>query len=54
VAACRFSKEFCANLKNLSANRKRGTALCCLRKSFLNSKAFGVKQLRTYLIHNEV
>jgi hypothetical protein len=27
VAACRSSKEFCANLRNVSANRKRAIAL---------------------------
>jgi hypothetical protein len=48
VAACRFSKEFCANLRNSSTNRMRGNALRYLQKSFVNSKAFGVKQLRTY------
>jgi hypothetical protein len=26
----------------------RGIALFCLQKSFVNSKAFGVKQLKTY------
>jgi hypothetical protein len=26
----------------------RGIALSCLQKSFVNSKAFGVKRLRTY------
>jgi hypothetical protein len=54
VASCRPSKEICANSRNLSACRKRGIALCCLQKSFLNLKAFGVKRLRTYLIQNEV
>ncbi len=50
VAACRFSKEICANPKNTSTNRMRGIALFCLQKSFVNSKAFGVKRLRTYLL----
>jgi hypothetical protein len=48
VAVCRSSKEFCANLRNVSTNRKRATALSCHQKSFVNSKAFGFKQLRTY------
>jgi hypothetical protein len=43
VAPCRSSKEFCANPKNVSTNRKRAIALSCLQKSFVNSKAFGVK-----------
>jgi hypothetical protein len=38
VAVCRFSKEFCANPRNVSTNRKRGTALCCPQKSFAKSK----------------
>jgi hypothetical protein len=50
LAACRSSKQFNENVRNLSANRKRGIALCCLQKSFVNSKAFSVKRLRTYLI----
>jgi hypothetical protein len=29
----------------------RGIALSCLQKSFVNSKAFGVKQLKTYQFH---
>jgi hypothetical protein len=48
IAACRFSKEFCANPRNISTNRMRGIALSCLQKSFVNSKAFGVKWLKTY------
>jgi hypothetical protein len=48
VAACYISKEFCANPRNTSTNRMRGIALSCLQKSFVNSKAFGVKLLRTY------
>jgi hypothetical protein len=47
VAACRFSKEFCANPRNSSTNRMRGIALSYLQK-IVNSKAFGVKRLRTY------
>jgi hypothetical protein len=46
--SCRFSKELCANLRNTSTNRMRGIALSCFQKSFVNSKAFDVKQLRTY------
>jgi hypothetical protein len=49
MTASHFSKEFCANPKNRSTNKKRGPALCCLHKSFVNSKAFfDVKRLRTY------
>ncbi len=48
VAACRFSKELCANLRNTSTNRMRGIVLSCLEKSFVHSKAFVVKRLRTY------
>jgi hypothetical protein len=48
VAACCISKELCANPRNTSTNRMRGIALSCLQKSFVNSKAFGVKRLRTY------
>jgi hypothetical protein len=48
VAACRSSKELCANTRNVSTYRKRAIAHFCLQKSFVNSKAFGVKQLRTY------
>jgi hypothetical protein len=44
----RVSKEFCENPGNASTNRMRGIALSCLQKSFVNSKAFGVKRLRTY------
>jgi hypothetical protein len=48
VAACPFSKELCANPRNSSTNRMKGITLSCLQKSFVNSKAFGVKRLRTY------
>jgi hypothetical protein len=48
LAACCSSKEFCSNLRNVSTNRKRAIALSCLQKSLVNSKAFGVKWLRTY------
>jgi hypothetical protein len=48
VAALPFLKELCANPINTSINRMRGIPLSCLQKSFVNSKAFGVKQLRTY------
>jgi hypothetical protein len=43
-----FSKEFCAHRINVSTNRKRGIALCCLHKSSTNSKGFGVKWLQTF------
>jgi hypothetical protein len=42
VAACRFSKEFCANPRKTPTNRMRAIALSCLQKSFVNSKAFCV------------
>jgi hypothetical protein len=45
VAAYHSSKELCANSRNVSINRKRATALSCLQKSLVNSKAFGVKRL---------
>jgi hypothetical protein len=32
-------EEFCANLRNVSTNRKRGIALRCLENSLANSKA---------------
>jgi hypothetical protein len=48
VATCHSSKEFCANPRNVLTKRKRAIALSCLQKIFVNSKAFGVKQLRTY------
>jgi hypothetical protein len=48
VAAGHSSKEFCANPRNVSINRKTALAFSCLQKSFVNSKAFGVKRLRTY------
>jgi hypothetical protein len=48
VAAFFFLKELCANPRNTSTNRMTGIALSCLQKSFVNSKAFGVKRLRTY------
>jgi hypothetical protein len=38
ITACRFSEEFCANPRNISTNKKRGIALCCLQKSFVISK----------------
>jgi hypothetical protein len=40
MAACRSSKEFHENFRNLSTNRKRGIALCCLQKSFFKFKSF--------------
>jgi hypothetical protein len=48
VAACRFSKELCVNPRNTSTYRMMGIALSCLQNSFVNLKAFSVKQLRTY------
>jgi hypothetical protein len=47
AVTCRFSKAFCTNPRNISIDRMRGIALCCLQKSYENSKGFGVKQLRT-------
>jgi hypothetical protein len=46
VVSSRFSKEFCVNHRKALTNRKRGIALFCLQKSFVNSKAFGVKGIR--------
>jgi hypothetical protein len=43
VAACHFSKEFCANPRNTSTNRMRGIVLSCLQNSFVSSKDFDVK-----------
>jgi hypothetical protein len=43
VAACHFSKEICANSRNLSTNRKMGMMLGSFGKFLGNSKAFGVK-----------
>jgi hypothetical protein len=46
VPLSRFSKEFCVlyiNPRKALPNRKRGITLFCLQKSFVNSKAFGVK-----------
>jgi hypothetical protein len=48
VAACRSSKELYANPRNVSTNRKTAISLTSLQKSFVNSKAFGFKGLRTY------
>jgi hypothetical protein len=55
AATCHFSKEFCKNPGNISANRKKGIKIhknsaCtpCLQKSFVNLKAFGAKRLKTY------
>jgi hypothetical protein len=53
AATCRFSKEFCEYLGNVLTNRKEGIKIQkiivnALQKSFVNSKAFGVKRLRTY------
>jgi hypothetical protein len=44
VAAFPFSKELCAKLRNSSTNGMKGIALSCLQKSFVTSKAFGVKK----------
>jgi hypothetical protein len=46
VDACCSSKEFCANPRNVSTNRKTAIALFCLQNSFVYSKAFSAK-LRT-------
>ncbi len=56
AATCRFSKEFCENPGNVLTNRKEGILNSkensdltpSLQTSFVNSKAFGVKRLRTY------
>jgi hypothetical protein len=45
VAAYRFSKEFCANPRNISINSMRETALSFFQKNFVNSEDFGVKKL---------
>jgi hypothetical protein len=34
VVACGLSKEFSANLRNVSTNRMREISLCCLAKEF--------------------
>jgi hypothetical protein len=48
VAPSRVSKEFFANLRKVSLNRKRGIAkICFLQKCVANLKGFGAKQLRT-------
>jgi hypothetical protein len=36
AAACRFSKEICANLRNLSTNRKKGILLGSFEKLLVN------------------
>jgi hypothetical protein len=46
VAISRFSKEFCATPRKALTNGKRGIALFCLQKSFVNSKDFSVKRIR--------
>jgi hypothetical protein len=48
IASCQFSKESFANSRNTSTNRLREITLSCPQKSFVNSKAFGVNQLKTY------
>jgi hypothetical protein len=48
VPLSRFSKEFCVNPRKALPNRKRGITLFCLQKSFVNSKAFGVKRIGNY------
>jgi hypothetical protein len=39
------SKECCAKPRNVSTNRTRGIALCCLQKSLAISKGFDVSGL---------
>jgi hypothetical protein len=51
VAACRFSKEFCANPRNVSTKEETGIMLCCLQKSLTKWKGFGVKQPITFLFN---
>jgi hypothetical protein len=46
--ACHFSKEFCANPKNVPTKRKKEIALCCFQKSFAYLKGFGAKRQITY------
>jgi hypothetical protein len=46
VTLSRFSKEFCATPRKALPNEKRGIALFCLEKSFVNSKDFSVKRIR--------
>jgi hypothetical protein len=41
----RSSEELCANRRKVSTNRKRAITFSCLQKSFVNSKAYGAKQL---------
>jgi hypothetical protein len=50
VAACRSSKELCANPRNVLTNRKRAIFPSCLQRSFVNSKDFGDNRLRTYYL----
>jgi hypothetical protein len=54
AATCHFSKEFCKNPGNVFANRKKDTKIqnrivhaLPVFKSFVNSKAFGVKRQKT-------
>jgi hypothetical protein len=54
VAFRRFSKEFCVNQRKALTNRKRGIALFCLQKSFVNSKVFGVNRIRIYKIRYNI
>jgi hypothetical protein len=43
VAACRSSKRVLNKFEKFISQYDEGIALCCLQKSFVNSKAFDVK-----------
>ncbi len=45
------SEERWVLVRKYTTNRMRGITLSCLQKSFVNSKAFGVRLLRTYLLN---
>jgi hypothetical protein len=50
-----LQKTSAPNLRNISTNRERGVALCCLQKSLDISKGFCVNWLITYNpINNKV
>jgi hypothetical protein len=42
----RYFKRVLCKYRKASTNRKRGISLSCFQKSFVNSKAFGVKRIR--------
>jgi hypothetical protein len=48
LAACRFSKEICANLINLPTNSMKGILLGSFEKLLVNWKGFGVKRVGIY------